>query len=262
LSAYLLGTSPIAVIYALHALSFVPALFALSLMHYSGAVAQRQSRINLAYLLDGFRFTFSTHMIRASMLLDFFATMLGSARTLLPIVADQVLGVGGSGYGLLATAQPLGSLIAGTIASSRRDIVRQGAILLLCVGIYGLGTACFGLSTFFPLSYLIFATTGAADTISSIIRGTIRQMWTPDTLRGRMLGVNMIFTMGGPQLGEVRAGVVAAVIGAPLAIITGGLAAALVALLTAWRDPQLRQYTSEHGYAAMRAEATPVVGGD
>jgi MFS family permease len=256
LSAYLLGTSPIGVIYALHALLFVPALVALSMLHYSGAVAQRQSRINIAYLLDGFRFTFSTHMIRSSMLLDFFATMLGSARTLLPIVADQVLGVGGSGYGVLATAQPLGSLIAGTIASARRDILRQGAILLICVAIYGLGTAFFGLSTLFPLSYAIFTTTGAADTISSIIRGTIRQMWTPDVLRGRMLGVNMIFSMGGPQLGEVRAGLVAAAVGAPLAIITGGIAAALVALFFAWRDPTLRHYTSDRGYAAVTAEPT------
>ena len=128
-------------------------------------------------------------------------------------------------------------------------------LLLICVALYGLGTALFGLSTLLPLSYLLFATTGAADTLSAIIRGTIRQMWTPDVLRGRMLGMNMIFTAGGPQLGEVRAGIVAAAVGAPLAIITGGIAAALVALWTAWRNPMLRRYTSDKGYAALRAEA-------
>ena len=262
LSGFLLSRSPIGLIYALHALSFLPALFALSMMRYSGAVAQRQSSISLAYLLDGFRFTFSTRMIRTSMLVDFFATMVGSARTLLPIVADQVLGVGAAGYGVLATAQPLGSLIAGAFASARRDIVHQGAILLICVAIYGLGTAFFGLSTVFILSYLIFATTGAADTISSIIRGTIRQMWTPDELRGRMLGVNMIFSMGGPQMGEVRAGLIASIVGAPIAIITGGIAAALIALLYAWRDPKLRNYTSEHGYEVVHPEETNAVSAD
>jgi MFS family permease len=262
LSGYLLTTHPIGLVYALHACSYLPALVALARMHYSGAVAQRQSRINRAYLLDGFRFTFRTHMIRSSMLVDFFATAMGSARTLLPIVADQVLGIGAGGYGILATAQPLGSLVAGSIASTRRDIVRQGAILLACVAIYGLGTALFGLSTVFVLSYLIFSMTGAADTLSSIIRGTIRQMWTPDALRGRMLGVNMIFTAGGPQLGEVRAGLVASVVGAPVAIISGGVMAALVALYFAWRDPMLRQYTSDTGYAAVRAEAAPVAGAD
>jgi MFS family permease len=252
----LLETSPIGLIYALHAFAYLPALIALSLMHYSGAVAQRQSRISRQYLLDGFRFTFRTHMIRSSMLVDFFATVMGSARTLLPIVADQILGIGAGGYGWLATAQPLGSLIAGTVASTRRDIVRQGSLLLSCVALYGLGTAFFGLSTVFVFSYLLFAITGAADTLSSIIRGTIRQMWTPDLLRGRMLGVNMIFTAGGPQLGEVRAGLVASVLGAPLAIITGGIAAALVALFMAWRDPTLRGYTSETGYDAVRAEVS------
>jgi MFS family permease len=262
LSAYLLGTSSIGVIYALHAFLFLPALVALTMMHYSGAVAQRQSRLNLGYLLDGFRFTFRTHMIRSSMLVDFFATMLGSARTLLPIVADQVLGIGGGGYGVLATAQPLGSLIAGTIASARRDIRRQGALLLICVAIYGLGTALFGLSTVFMISYLLFATTGAADTLSSIVRATIRQMWTPDTLRGRMLGVNMIFSMGGPQIGEVRAGIVAAAVGAPLAIVTGGVMAMLVALFVAWRDPLLRNYTSDAGYAAQRVDPAPVPSAD
>jgi MFS family permease len=256
LSAYLLGTRPIGVIYALHACSYLPAFVALALMHYRGTVAQRQSPVGRDYLLDGFRFTFRTHMIRSTMLVDFFATVLGSARTLLPIVADQVLGIGAGGYGALATAQPLGSLIAGTIASMRLDIVRQGAIFLLCVGVYGVGTALFGLSTVFIVSYLLFATTGAADTISSIIRGTIRQMWTPDLLRGRMVGVNMIFYMGGPQLGEVRAGLVAAAVGAPLAIISGGVAAALVALWAAWRDPILRRYTSDRGYTAVRVEAS------
>jgi MFS family permease len=262
LSAYLLGVTSIGVIYALHALSFLPALVALALLHYSGEVAQRQSRISLEYLLDGFRFNFRTHMIRTTMLVDFFATALGSVRTLLPIVADQVLGVGGSGYGLLATAQPLGALIAGTIASTQRDIVRQGALLLISVAVYGIGTALFGLSTVFLLSYLLFATTGAADTLSSIVRATIRQMWTPDLLRGRMLGVNMIFTAGGPQLGEVRAGIVAAAVGAPLAIVTGGIMAALVALFVAWRDPLVRSYTSDRGYAAVRADVNTVTSGD
>lgn len=256
LSGYLIKTTTVAVIYALHACFFVPAIVALALMRYSGEVAQHQSQIGLDYLLDGFRFTFRTHMIRSTMLVDFFATVLGSARTLLPIVADQILGIGGGGYGVLATAQPLGALITGTIISTRRDIFRQGALFLLCIAIYGLGTALFGLSTVFILSYLLFATTGAADTLSSIIRGTIRQMWTPDVLRGRMVGVNMIFFAGGPQLGEVRAGIVAAAFGAPLAIISGGIMAALVALWVAWRDPVLRRYTSDTGYDAVRAEAS------
>ena len=240
----ILNTGRIGAVYALHAVVFLPAIFALSRLHYGDETYRRGTRVGLTEVMEGFRFTFGQPMIRSTMLMDFFATLLGSARTLLPIVADQVLGIGAGGYGLLATAQPLGNLIAGVTVTVRRDIVRQGAVFLACVAAYGLGTAAFGLSTVFALSYVLFAVTGAADTTSSIIRGAIRQFWTPDDLRGRMVGVNMLFYTGGPQLGEVRAGLVAAVLGAPVAIVTGGLAAALVAGWVAWQDRRLRDYTS------------------
>jgi len=240
----ILNTGRIGAVYALHAVVFLPAIFALSRLHYGDETYRRGTRVGLTEVMEGFRFTFGQPMIRSTMLMDFFATLLGSARTLLPIVADQVLGIGAGGYGLLATAQPLGNLIAGVTVTVRRDIVRQGAVFLACVAAYGLGTAAFGLSTVFALSYVLFAVTGAADTTSSIIRGAIRQFWTPDDLRGRMVGVNMIFYTGGPQLGEARAGLVAAVLGAPVAIVTGGLAAALVAGWVAWQDRRLRDYTS------------------
>ena len=80
-------------------------------------------------------------------------------------------------------------------------------MLLVSVVVYGLATALFGLSTIFSLSYFLFALTGAGDTVSTVIRGTVRQVMTPDYLRGRMTSVNMMFFMGGPQLGELEAGV-------------------------------------------------------
>ena len=119
---------------------------------------------------------------------------------------------------------------------------QQGRTLLVSVMIYGLATALFGLSRQFALSYALFALTGAGDTISTVIRGTLRQVTTPDHLRGRMTSVNMIFFMGGPQLGEVEAGLVAALFGAPLAIVTGGVATVVVTAVLAWRYPALRKY--------------------
>jgi len=176
------------------------------------------------------------------MMLDFLATFFSSARTMLPIVAGDVLGVGAAGYGLLATAQPVGAVLTGVVLSLRREIRRQGLVLLVSVAVYGLATALFGLSTVFALSYLFFGLTGAADTVSTVIRGTIRQLVTPDRLRGRMTSVNMIFFMGGPQLGELEAGLVASLFGAPFAIVTGGLATVLLTGWIAWRYPQLRRY--------------------
>src|SRR5690606_39464966 len=118
----LLETGRLGVIYALHAASYLLALSALAYMRYAGTVAPGRGRTTRADMAEGFRFTFSTHMIRSTLLLDLFATLLGSARPLLPIVADQVLGVGAGGYCFLATAQPLRAVRACSLASLRRDI--------------------------------------------------------------------------------------------------------------------------------------------
>jgi hypothetical protein len=86
---------------------------------------------------------------------------------------------------------------------------------------------------------------GAADTVSTIIRNTIRQLQTPDYIRGRMTSINQIFFMGGPQLGEVEAGVVAQFFGAPLAIISGGIGCILATIWIVRRWPQLRTYNGD-----------------
>ena len=129
------------------------------------------------------------------------------------------------------------------VLSLRKDIYRQGFVLLSAVALYGLATALFGLSTSLALSYFFFALTGASDTVSTVIRSTIRQVMTPDRLRGRMTGINQIFFMGGPQLGELEAGVVAAMFGVPFAIVSGGVATVLLTGYIAWRYPRLRHYT-------------------
>ena len=150
----------IGVVYAVNALSFVAALATLLLMHYRGQAAAKRTGFGWQALVEGVRFTYGSRIIWSTMLLDFFAVFFSSARTMLPIVADAVLHVGPGGYGLLATAQPLGVVLAGTATALRREIRRQGIVLLVSVGLYGLATALFGLSTVFVLSYLLFALTG------------------------------------------------------------------------------------------------------
>jgi MFS family permease len=234
----------IGIIYLINAVSFLFAIGALLLMDYRGKAAALNTKVGWSSLIEGFRFTYGSRIIWGTMLLDFMATFFASARTMLPIIATNVLHVGPEGYGLLVTAQPLGAMIAGVILSLRKEIYRQGMVLLASVAIYGVATALFGVSTIFALSYFLFALTGAGDTISTVIRGTIRQVKTPDYLRGRMTSVNMMFFMGGPQLGELEAGIVAAAFGAPFAIISGGIATVLITAFIAWRYPHLRNYTA------------------
>ena len=121
-------------------------------------------------------------------------------------------------------------------------IERRGLVLLYAVAGYGLATVVFGLSRSFWLTFFCLAVTGATDTVSTIIRNVVRQLETPDRLRGRMTGVNMIFFMGGPQLGELEAGVVANWFGAPFSVITGGLGCLAATAWVSLATPALRRY--------------------
>ena len=116
-------------------------------------------------------------------------------------------------------------------------------MLLIAVASYGAATAFYGASQLFVLSFFLLALVGASDTVSTILRNTIRQLNTPDHLRGRMTSVNMIFFMGGPQLGNLEAGLVAAAFGAPFAVVSGGVVTVIVTVLVAWLAPQLRNHT-------------------
>jgi MFS family permease len=107
---------------------------------------------------------------------------------------------------------------------------------------FGLATIVFGLSRSFWLTFAALALTGVTDGISMIIRNTIRQLRTPDHLRGRMTSVNQIFFMGGPQLGELEAGLVAQLWGAPLSVVTGGIGCLLAVIWVRLRHPQLIHY--------------------
>ena len=239
-------------VYCANAVVFIVALSAIWQIKHRGRPAN-QTKIGWRSLVVGIRFTLSTRIILGTMLLDFFATLFASARTMLPIVAGEILGVGAAGYGLLATAQPIGALLVGTVLSLRDELKKQGIILLLSVALYGLATAIFGVSTVFVLSYILFALTGAGDTVSSIIRGTIRQLSTPDELRGQMTSANMMFFMTGPQLGELRAGILASLFGAPFAIFSGGLATVLLTGWVAWRYPSIRRYNNAEDLKRKRA---------
>jgi len=112
---------------------------------------------------------------------------------------------------------------------------------------YGIATIAFGLSRAFWLTFVCLALTGVTDTVSMVIRNVIRQMNTPDAMRGRMTSVNMIFFMGGPQLGEMEAGLVAHAFGATASVVSGGLGCVVALAWVACQTPALRGYRVEPG---------------
>ena len=237
--------------YWINALSFLAVIAALLLMRLpAGAALQdteagpeaEKSRVSLAALTEGLRFVWQTPILVWTLSLDFLATFFSSANALLPIFAKDILHAGARGYGVLAAAEAVGALGAGLVLSLGRPIVRQGKVVLWAVVAYGLATIVFGASRLFWLSWLALAAVGVADSVSTVLRQTIRQLVTPDRLRGRMTSVNMIFFMGGPQLGELEAGLAATWLGAPWSVMVGGLSCLLAVALVAARVPLLRDY--------------------
>lgn len=232
----------VASVYWFDAVTYVVMIGALLLMRSQPIAAERRP-VNLAAAIEGMRFVLSNRLIWSTMLLDFLATFFSSAQTMLPIFAVEVLQVGPQGMGLLFAAPSLGAVAASVFLSLRGAGRRQGPMLLWAVVLYGLFTAVFGISTSFWLSFLMLAGTGAADTASMVVRGTIRNLETPDDMRGRMVSVNMLFFAGGPQLGEIEAGVAARLLGGPLSVFVGGMACAIMVGIVAVRVPELRRYT-------------------
>lgn len=232
--------------YWLNTLSFVAVLIALALMRVKSHVAkENQPPVNLAAALEGLRFVRKTPIVLSSMLLDFFATFFSSATALLPIYAKDILYVGARGYGFLASAEATGALVAGLVLTQIPRIPRQGRTFLVAVFCYGLSTIAFGFSITFLAAFLALAGVGASDTVSMVIRNTARQLNTPDHLRGRMVSVNMVFFMGGPQLGELEAGLVAGWLGAPFSVVSGGIGCLIAVLWVARQWPMLWNYEQQ-----------------
>jgi MFS family permease len=229
--------------YAFNALSFVAVLGALVLMRDVPGRPAGRGEISRQALGEGLRFVFRSPLIRSTMLLDAFATFFSSATTLLPIFAQDVLAVGARGYGWLYAAPSCGALLASAaMVGWVNRIERRGRVLLWAVVVYGLATIGFGLSRTFWLTFACLAATGAADTVSLVLRHIIRQVETPDHLRGRVIGVSMVFFTGAPQLGELESGLVAYWLGAPLAVVAGGLGCLVATASIAARTPVLRRY--------------------
>ena len=242
------GTRGLALIYLLTAASFLAVIDALATMHTSGAPEPGAHHAEtLAALREGLHFVFTTPLMVWTMGLDFLATFFSGATSLLPIFADQVLKVGARGYGILAAAPAIGALAGSLYLSIRPLPPRQGRVFLWSVASYGATTVVFGFSRSFWLTLVALAGVGLSDAISTVIRQTLRQFITPDRLRGRMTSVNMIFFMGGPQLGELEAGFVAslfasAVTGVTVSVVSGGIATILITAAIAAAAPVVRRY--------------------
>lgn len=184
---------------------------------------------SISTLLAGFKFIWKEKLILGAISLDLFAVLLGGATALMPVYARDILVVGPWGLGLLRAAPGVGAIAAAIVLSQIPIRQRAGVILLSFVAGFGLFTTLFGFSTSVVWSIVFLVMLGACDMVSVVIREILMQLWTPDEVRGRVSAVNSVFIGASNEIGEFRAGVTAAFIGAKWAVVLGGLGTIAVA---------------------------------
>jgi MFS family permease len=192
-------------------------------------------------LLAGFRYIWNQKIVLGAITLDLFAVILGGATALLPVYARDILEVGPWGLGLLRSAPGIGAVVMGIWLVRNPIRHHAGIVMFVAVATFGLMTIVFGASTVVWLSIVAFVILGAADMISVYVRATLIQLSTPDEVRGRVSAVNTVFIGASNELGEFRAGTMAALIGPVPAVIFGGVGTLFIAGLGAYIFPGLRK---------------------
>jgi len=195
--------------------------------------------MTLKMFFGGIAYIRSNPVVLGVITLDLFAVLLGAATGLLPIFARDVFSVGPSGLGILRAAPALGALTM-MMVLVRWTLARNvGRTMFAIVACYGLATIAFALSTSFVMALIALAVLGASDAVGVVIRQTLVQLETPDEVRGRVTAVNSLFVSASNQLGDFRAGTVAAWLGAVPAVMLGGIGTLFVAALWIKAFPQL-----------------------
>jgi MFS family permease len=212
-------------------------------------------RPGLRSIVEGIRFIRGRQAIQGAFLIDLNATILGLPRALFPAMAAKVFGGGATTLGLLYAAPGAGALVGALTTGWVGRVQRQGRAVIIAVTVWGLAIAAFGLTSWLPAALTLLAVAGWADVISAVFRSTIVQLSVPDALRGRLTGLQISVVTGGPRLGDLEAGAVAAAFGDTTSVVSGGLACVVGALLLAGLLPGFRRQRAE---THRSQSATPV----
>ena len=202
--------------------------------------------VTLASVFAGFHFIARHKVVLGAISLDLFAVLLGGATALLPIFAKDVLQTGPWGLGLLRSAPATGALLMALVLARNPMRRHVGRLMFATVAVYGASILGFAASTSLVLSMVALAISGAADMVSVVIRQTLVQLETPDEMRGRVSAVNATFIGASNQLGEFRAGAMAAWIGPIGSVVLGGLGTLVVVGLWMRMFPSLARRDRLH----------------
>jgi predicted MFS family arabinose efflux permease len=235
--------------YLFNALFYFPAAASIVLIHASGAPDGKRDTFSLVSILGGLRFLFSEPIVLAMVVLDFIVVGVGYYRTLLPIFAKDILSVGPAGFGVLSSAPAVGGIIGTVLLLVVRDIERKGLLALGSFLIYALTVGLFALSTNFWLSAALLGLLGLANSLQAVMRQTTFHLLTPEQVRGRAFAVFNMFSQGANSVGAAQVGFMAALLGAPGALLFGCAVGGLLTLGCWIMIPGLRKFGTETGRA-------------
>lgn len=202
-------------------------------------------RLEMSSIIEGFKYLKNIRLIQGAMLIDFNAMVFGMPTALFPAMGTEVFGGDAFTVGLLYAAPGAGALLGALTSGWISTVRRQGRAVVLAVVGWGVAIAIFGLSSSLVVGLAMLALAGAADVVSAIFRGTIIQLNTPDELRGRVSSMHMAVVAGGPRLGDLEAGVVAALTSVRFSVVSGGLACVLGAVGVAKWAPVFFRYVPD-----------------
>lgn len=201
--------------------------------------------VSLSSITEGFRYLKGQRLIQACFLIDINAMVFGMPRALFPALGTGMFGGDATTVGLLYAAPGAGALIAALTSGWVAGVSRRGRVVVLSVVLWGMAIAAFGFVPFLPVALALLALAGGADVVSAVFRNTILQLTVPDVLRGRLSSIHTAVVGGGPRLGDVESGAVAAVTSIRFSVVSGGVACVLGAFALARSMPELWNYRDE-----------------
>jgi MFS family permease len=201
-------------------------------------------KTNLKEFFAGVAYIRHNPVILGAITLDLFAVLLGGALGLLPIFARDILQTGPWGLGILRASPAVGALALSVLLTRWAPRRHVGRLMFTSVVGFGLATIAFALSTSFLLSIAALVLLGAMDMVSVVIRQTLVQLQTPDAMRGRVSAVNSLFVGTSNQLGDFRAGTMAALFGTVPSVLIGGFGTLLVVAVSIKAFPALLRIES------------------
>jgi hypothetical protein len=190
--------------------------------------------------VEGLFFIRRTPVLLAAISLDLFAVLFGGAVALLPVIAEQQLGVGDIAYGWLRAAGGIGAAIMAVILAIRPIRRNVGRMLFISVGIFGIATIVLGTTHVFWVAFFAVLIAHAADMISVFIRSALVPLVTPNDKRGRVSAVENVFIGASNELGAFESGAVSSLVGTPATVIGGGIATVGITAIWWFAFPSLR----------------------